>query len=557
MTLRSRLTRLRALALGLAIFLAALSGAGSPARADVVDCFSALAPLDSVAKLSEIASKTSACGSEAASNPLMAVVMAVMIVLRVEEMFEGADKCNEMVDGVAGALIGAGLKAIGIEGSEIEALILGQIKLSMIPGLGDTLLHFTSCGCAVAGAIDDIKAVAEEYVASVQGCKEFAGEAMATVGSGVFSSGWFSHGAGDPGTIDMPPYVCPAGFLGKTPLLNVCENKPSSDPKGVGTYTCSWDKHSYLPTKLGEQVVYNGQTVPCYCEGGATAIDIGAGFTCRCPKGEGYNNDGTCKPCAKGQALGADGQCRPGNPNEVINLGSWLSCAAPNVAYQESANVGYCGPKCEDGTKSVMSGYAKCVPACGANSVFDPDSKKCTSCTALNQVAMYSEYNGKFSSAGQCQACADGYKISFLGNKTLPTCEPACAEGSVLDGNGVCTDCNKVDKVAVSADGKGSLGICESCQTLVEKRIGNSCVPSKECASWQTLQIKIGGIGVAGGGTVCVGRCGPGEVYKPAIDGGSKTVTVEGKSTTITTLAQKHGRGEDAGCIRREISCLP
>lgn len=549
MTLRGRFTKALAAVCGLVILLAALSSAGSPAKADIVDCVNALAPIGSAAKLSEMAAKTSACGSEATSNPMMAVVMAVMITLRAQGVFGGSDECNAMVDSVAGSLIGAGLKALGIGGSEIEALILGQLSLSQIPGLGDTLLHFTSCGCAVAGALDDAKAIADEYVNSVNGCGAFAGEAMASIGSGVFSSGWFSHGAGDPGTIDAPPYVCPAGFLGKTPIYNVCENKVSSDPNVPGTMTCSWDGQSYAPTKLGEQFIYNGQVVPCYCEGGATAVSIGATFICKCPGGQGYNADGTCKPCPQGQALGDDGQCRPGNSNEVINLGSWLACGASKVAYQNGA-FGFCGPKCEDGTKIDMAntGNPKCIPACSVgtfsmfdkpqNAVFNLATKQCTNCTALGQVAVFKDGSGKTSSNGQCQACGAGYKISFA-DKNHPTCVPACAEGSVLDAKGVCTDCNKQNKVAVSAAGKGSLGTCQSCSSPLQKRDGNSCVPAKDCESWQRLEIKLGGVGVAGGGSVCVSKCGPGEVYKPGVAGGSKTLTLpDGKTLTTMTPPQ-------------------
>jgi hypothetical protein len=509
------------------IFVGALSGVGSPAKADISDCANALAPMASVAKLSEMASTISACGSEATSNPMMAIVMAVMITLRVEDVFKGSDQCNELVDSIAGKLIGAGLKALGIQGAEIEALILGQLKLSLIPGIGDTLLHFTSCGCAIAGAIDDAKAIADEYVNSVQGCAEFAGEAMASIGSGVFSSGWFGHGAASPGTIDMPPYICPAGFLGKTPLYNVC----GKDPNDPGTWVCSWDGHSYSPTKLGEQVVYNGQVVPCNCEGGATAIDIGGAFMCRCPNGQGYNNDGTCKACPAGQALGDDGQCRAGNPNEVINLGSWLSCGTSKVAYQNGI-LGFCGPKCDDGTKIDMAntGNPKCIPACGGgglfsiynkppNAVFDVATKQCTGCSALNQVAVFNDGSGTTSSLGQCQACGPGYKISFA-DKNHPTCLPACAEGSVLDAKGVCVDCNKQNKIAVSAAGKGSLGVCKACDPLLQKRSDNSCVPVKECESWQKLGLKSGG-GVAVPTAACLSKCPAGQQYHAAIEGGS------------------------------------
>lgn len=498
----------------------------------------ALAPIGAAAKLSEMAAKTSACGSEATSNPMMAVVMAVMITLRVGGLFEGSDQCNAMIDSVAGGLIGAGLKAIGIQGSEIEALILGQLSLSQIPGLGDTLLHFTSCGCAIAGAIDDAKAIADEYVNSVQGCGEFAGEAMASIGSGVFSSGWFGHGAGSPGTIDAPPSVCQAGFLGKTPLYNVCSNDTSN-----GTMTCSWDGKSYMPTPLGTPVIYNGQVVPCYCEGGATAIDIGAAFICKCPGGQGYANDGTCKSCPAGQALGDNGQCRPGKANEAINLGSWLACGDSKVAYQNGI-YGFCGPKCEAGTKIEMSGNPKCIPACSAglfsiydkpaNAVFNPATKQCTSCTALNQVAVFSDGTGKSSSSGKCQACGPGYKISFA-DKNHPTCVAACSEGSVLDAKGVCVDCNKQNKVAVNVAGKGSHGSCQSCNTPVQKRDGNSCVPSKDCESWQTLEMKFGVVGVAGGGSTCVSRCAPGEQYQPGSPGGTKVLQLpDGK--TVTTM---------------------
>lgn len=364
-------------------------------------------------------------------------------------------------------------------------------------------------------------------------------KAMGAIASGVFSSGWFSHSAASPGTIDAPPSGCPAGFLGKTPLYNVCVNDTNN-----GTMTCSWDGQSYMPTPLGTPVIYNGQVVPCYCEGGATAIDIGTPFICKCPGGQGYNNDGTCKPCPAGQALGDDGQCRPGKPNEAINLGSWLACGDSKVAYQ-NGDYAFCGPKCEDGTKIEASGNPKCIPACSVglfsmynkppNSIFNPATKQCTSCTPLNQVAVFNDGTGKKSSNGHCEACGPGYKIDFT-DKSHPTCVAACAEGSVLDAKGVCVDCNKQNKVAVSAAGKGSLGTCQSCNTPVQKRDGNSCVPSKDCESWQRLEMKLGVVGVAGGGSVCVSKCAPGEVYQPAVEGGSKTLTLkDGKTVTTMT----------------------
>jgi hypothetical protein len=308
MTVWSRATSCLSPAVGLA--LALLIGNASPVKADLSDCFNALVPIASAEQLAEITAKTTECGSEATTNPVLAVVMAVMIALRADDAFGTSDECNSIVDSFAGVQIAKGLKAIGLPLPGLDDVIAGNTLLSSIPGI-DAVMHMTSCGCAVAGAADDLKAVAEKYLGSVDACADFASAVIGdpASGGGILGSGWFGHGAGSPGTIEPDPVIgmCGPGMHLGQKFANLCTDKVIDD---IAYTTCVWDGKSYNPS--------------CFCGPGATASQVGTSLNalsyCACPLGQGYGSDGTCKPCPSGQAVGNDGQCREGERGEQRRL---------------------------------------------------------------------------------------------------------------------------------------------------------------------------------------------------------------------------------------------
>ena len=120
--------------------LALMLASSAPARANLLDCVKAPAPIDDAAKAAELASKVGMCAAGASDAVEATVVVTIVALAAAGQIPADTDGCNAKIDEVVGrvvaqALIDAGLgNAFGEDA--LKDLAKGVGSVSNIPGLG-------------------------------------------------------------------------------------------------------------------------------------------------------------------------------------------------------------------------------------------------------------------------------------------------------------------------------------------------------------------------------------------------------------------------------------
>ena len=132
----------------------------APAKADITDCFKALAPLEQLTKAAEIAAKAGGCSSAATGDPVMAMTIAAMTAAAVAGEFSTIGQCNKLIDSSVGRLIAKALLQLPLDSytkNMLQAFVDGSLPVSFtelvasLPGL-NAMTYYMQCGCNVAGA---------------------------------------------------------------------------------------------------------------------------------------------------------------------------------------------------------------------------------------------------------------------------------------------------------------------------------------------------------------------------------------------------------------------
>lgn len=341
-----------------------LPGASTPARASITDCLEAIAPVSEASKLADMAGNISACGSEATSNPVMAVTIALMVALRVDNQFNSSDQCNALVSSMIGKLIAEAMGQLGIiDEADVESILNGYISISDIPG-SEILLHYTQCGCAVAGAADDAKKIADQYLAKVNGCAGFIGDVGGAIQE-FFTSGPFKEGEHclfDCAQLEAPVYdsppdqysYCAAGWRKGTvkPHMILKEQIGSN---GAVTESTVWDGYSY--DAIPPSSCTCGQPATQKIKITGSKPNESAFFACKCPNGEGYKpaSGTTTNP-----ATGAN-TCAACGANQILNKNYVCEdCALGTV---KNPNFNVCSPACGNEPGMVFNAAINPSPA--------------------------------------------------------------------------------------------------------------------------------------------------------------------------------------------------
>lgn len=395
----------------IALFVAFV--APTPVHAGITDCLEAIAPLSEASKLADMASSISACGSEASSNPVMAATIALMVALRVDNQFNSTDQCNALVSNTIGKLIAEALGQLGIiDEADVQSILNGYISISDIPG-SEVLLHYTQCGCAVAGAADDAKMIADQYLAKVNGCAGFIGDVGGAVKE-FFTSGPFKEGEHclfDCAQLEAPVYdtppdqfsYCAVGWS-KGSIKQHMISKLETGSNGAVTESSVWDGINYdlippssctcgQPATKKVKVVGNKPNEAAY-------------FACKCPNGEGYKpasgtttnpaaGPSTCAACSTNQILNKDYVCQ--------------DCALGTV---KNPNFNVCSPACGNEPGTVFNA--------AVNTITEKTEWTCRKCGA----GTFAKRPITGNSYGTCEFCPKGQKSAAGSDFCTDVCDP-------------------------------------------------------------------------------------------------------------------------------------
>ena len=475
----------------------------APARASLLDCVEAAAPVDDATKLGELTTKVGLCMSQFADDPMAAVVMATLVALAAHgDIAPNTDQCNAAIDSVIGkALAKALLDILGenLTTGEQQALnsVLAGANLSALYDVLGPLELQLQCGCTVLGAPGAAAQIANDYLGKLEGCAQF----FESIGDDLLTL------LGDLGCVASFGIWCPE---------ESCDGAPSSsDPE-------AWYWFCYgLPQNTTEACV-NACEAANFGDRNCRGVLCGAGQQCggdhhdrcvACPiidKLDGgthqvhsvavVNQDGSCG-CAYGYQPVY--QQTAGGP-----ILTDCSCAPP---FQENAGICYCpkntgmkngicapcgadeiyvGPSGDGCRPCNLEGYkpdpthTKCVPACDPSKAqyFDGKSQTCKVCPA-GETVVYDDPSAK----------------NWIGH-----CVPTCLPGQVsaaLHPN-YCITCQH-DSFAAYDDPNGSVGHCQACPDYTVSSAGaTQCTPlvcgpnsyndpnnTHECISCPTGQI--------------------------------------------------------------------
>jgi hypothetical protein len=393
--------------------IALLVALGTPVRAGITDCLEAIAPVSEASKLAEMASSVSACGGEASSNPVMAAAIALMVALRVDNQFNSTDQCNALVSSTIGKLVAEALGQLGIiDEADVQSILNNYISISDIPG-SEVLLHYTQCGCAIAGAADDAKKIADQYLAKVNGCVGFIGDVGGAIKQ-FFTSGPFKEGEHclfDCAQLEAPVYdtppdqapYCAVGWAKGTIKPHMIQ-KLETGANGAVTESMVWDGVNYdlVPPSsctCGQPAIKKAKVV-------GSAPNESVLFACKCPNGEGYKpaagttsnpaaGPSTCAACGANQILNKDYACQ--------------DCALGTV---KNPNFNVCSPACGNTPGTVFN--------VAVNFITGKSEWTCRQCGA----GTYAKRPIAGNSYGTCEFCPKGQKSAAGSDFCTDVCDP-------------------------------------------------------------------------------------------------------------------------------------
>jgi hypothetical protein len=427
-------SELRSLGLGVVAFLAVALATAAPAQADVMDCIEAVAPLDNAKQAAEVAAKAGQCMGQASGDPVMAATIVAMAALYAGDAFDDIAQCMGMIDSIIGKAVAQALLKTGVPlPGELKDKLLevaeGSVKISDVPAL-QPLLMYVSCGCQVAGAPGTYEQIANDYIKSVNGCADFAADAVEFAGD-LIESGIDAVGEGITKVIKFAESCFDGSFCGLV------------DDGGSDCVI-----HVFPKSKFGNWVPHDinwGSAASCgqwiCAEGGWAKWQVKDGkkwSTCSvCNQVWALNDAGTCAPCGGpiSKTISDDNMCLKavtGYPTDdgahCTKVESSLTCCAPGqvmkaVGWKDKDEVNCdlmqmaIGGQCTNVDKAT----AQCVAACPYSKYFDTVTGKCTSCN-FDSVPVFTSTD---SSIAQCKQCPPGL------NGSGQTCEP-CLPGQVV-----------------------------------------------------------------------------------------------------------------------------
>jgi hypothetical protein len=463
------------------------------ARADLGDCFTALAPVGQAAKAAEVGSTAAACLSAASGDAMMAMTIAAMTAAAVGGMFSTIDECNALVDNMLGQVIAAALLKLPLpltseQEDQLKQFANGNFPpgvtfreiIGAIPGL-NAMPVYLSCGCSVAGAPGEFERIASEYKDSVEGCGDFFGDAKDAffewLGSGMESL----FGGHDfvPGVqmetscyvYEMPSEIWTAKYI-SSPSRRGCgatlcqpghvvmeRTLPSGEKQWKCSAECPAPANTFQPGGscygTDEYTVTDGRCYAAHkeeCCAPGEKVETWGVCERRCPLGEFYDTrNQTCANCPPGQtnALTKCEVCPPGQiiwnfdkPGTPRPPGQFAipgtpppsQFTAPRSPAQRVAPV---PPPSPSGSPSERSQTAIANPS---GPIIATEPGKCVPCPT-NWVPVF-HGDSKKSSLGHCEECPRR-SIASLGK-----CQPLnCPGGYDPDNPHTCLPVSRTSPV--------------------------------------------------------------------------------------------------------------
>lgn len=441
------------------------------ARADLGDCFTALAPVGQAAKAAKVGSTAAACMSAASGDPMMAMVIAAMTAAAVGGMFSTIDECNALVETNLGQVVAAALLKLPLPLTDEQKTLLTQFAsghmppgvsftelIAAIPGL-NALPAYLKCGCNVAGAPGEFEKIANEYKESVQGCGDFFGDAKDAffewVGSGMESLfGGHDFVPGVQQEFSCYKYVMPPNIWTSVKLIapgeeggNMCDNTycpsgyvilektaPSGSKQHICLANCPTPTKKFTPggscygtdewTKSGgrcrpahsEQCCAPGEKVETWgvCEPRCALseyYDTKKAVCSKCPPGL-TNALTSCKPCPGGHVIWSFDQ--PGAPKPPGNVVIRIPPAEPAGPQPPSSRA--VPPESAQSSGPVTQRGQETVTATPGGPTIATEPGKCVPCPR-NWIPVYYADPAK-NSLGYCRECPPRTYANV--NKCLP-----------------------------------------------------------------------------------------------------------------------------------------
>ncbi len=470
--------------IGLALAIVLAVHFSTPAKASLGDCFNlAVKGTEAEAIIAAKAITVAGCTSTVAGGDIiMGATIGVLTALAIAGKFEGADACHQMIDTAIGALIAKMLIESGLAGlldkitpgaSSLLADIAGGTATQSITDAIPVLAGYIDCGCTVAGAPGDIKATVEGLIATGEGCKDFAADAV-----GAFADG-LESGANAVGEFFEDAY-CSIFGCDVPPEVVDCQSGKLFVPEGT-TLEKVGDT-GYL-VKYGDGANISGQT--CSCPAplemvylGQNTNGAGSDYKCVCPyAGQSFVEANVCACSGNQQLLKLDGHepfcsvcpagaskdgqtCQCGQGETIVQAGI-NGAAACGVCPANGARQWFGEPVCvlcepgqiaHDNWEDIKGACSSCgsrahpdatqhnCVSCQANEYLNPGTQSCNTCDASKGQYLNAGGTACFSA----NSCGPGeaprpVKFSDAGSADFSlqgfVCD--CKEGTTKQ-NGVC-----------------------------------------------------------------------------------------------------------------------
>jgi len=370
----------------------AVFASAEPARANLVDCFKALAPIEQVGKAAEVSAAAGACLSAASSDPMMALTIAGLSAAAFGGAFSDIDSCNAKANDVAGKLIAEALLSLPLLSADDKKLLQGFVQGSLpisfvdviaaIPGL-NLLPTYIACGCNVAGLPGEFEKIARQYKETVEGCGEFLEDAVSAVATFIGDAGQaYAEAVASPfhnptgPAPEVPPCYAPVELQAE---MWTSKYINGTDYKGCWTYspvlTCAKGFVIVEKTVAPGDKIYPAGTKLYKCTARCPGPDISyrPGDVCYATT-DWYAVDGRCIPaggsqvcCESGQNLDSSGRCSPACPKTAVYDTQTRACspcpenAAPAYVNPGQTSIGVC-QKCPPGLTGLSGTCAPCPP---------------------------------------------------------------------------------------------------------------------------------------------------------------------------------------------------